>query len=76
MKEIVDVIVQNGLGVASFIALIYFMSTSLKDIKDTTEKISDTLILIQNNLVNLESRVTQIEINNKIERKNEKEEIL
>ncbi len=76
MKEIVDVIVQNGLGVASFIALIYFMSTSLKDIKDTTEKISDTLILIQNNLVNLENRVTQIEINNKIERKNEKEEIL
>lgn len=76
MKEIVDVIVQNGLGVASFIALIYFMSTSLKDIKDTTEKIANTLILIQNNLVNLENRVTQIEINNKIERKNEKEEIL
>lgn len=76
MKEIIDVVVQNGLGVASFVALIYFMSTSLKDIKDTTEKIADTLILIQNNLVNLENRVTQIEINNKIERKNEKEEIL
>ena len=76
MKEIVDVIVQNGLGVASFIALIYFMSTSLKEIKDNTEKIANTLILIQNNLVNLENRVTQIEINNKIERKNEKEEIL
>lgn len=65
MKEIIDVVVQNGLGVASFVALIYFMSTSLKDIKDTTEKIADTLILIQNNLVNLENRVTQIEINNK-----------
>lgn len=76
MKEIIDVVVQNGLGVASFIALIYFMSTSLKDIKDTTEKIADTLILIQNNLVNLENRVTQIELSNKIERKNEKEEIL
>lgn len=76
MKEIIDVVVQNGLGVASFIALIYFMSTSLKDIKDTTEKIANTLILIQNNLVNLENRVTQIEINNKIERKNEKEEII
>lgn len=76
MKEIIDVVVQNGLGVASFVALIYFMSTSLKDIKDTTEKIANTLILIQNNLVNLENRVTQIEINNKIERKNEKEEIL
>lgn len=76
MKEIVDVIVQNGLGVASFVALIYFMSTSLKDIKETTEKISDTLILIQNNLVNLENRVTQIEVNNKIERKNEREEII
>lgn len=76
MKEIVDVIVQNGLGVASFVALIYFMSTSLKDIKETTEKIANTLILIQNNLINLENRVTQIEINNKIERKNEREEII
>lgn len=67
MKEIIDIIVQNGLGVASFIALIYFMATSLKDIKETNEEISKTLTLIQTNLVNLESRVSMIE--NKVERK-------
>lgn len=72
MEQIVNVVVQNGLGVASFIALIYFMSTSLKDIKDTNEKISDTLVLIQNNLINLENRISLIE--NKVERTvNEKE---
>lgn len=66
MKEIIDIIVQNGLGVASFIALIYFMAISLKDIKETNEEISKTLTLIQSNLVNLESRVSMIE--NKVER--------
>lgn len=73
MKEIIDIVVQNGLGVASFIALIYFMGTSLKDIKETNEEISKTLLLIQNNLVNLEGRISQIE--NKVERNSYDKEI-
>lgn len=63
MKEVVDIIVQNGLGVASFIALIYFMKTSLLDIKETNEEISKTLTLIQNNLTGLEGRISLIERN-------------
>ena len=61
-----NLIVQNGIGVGSFIALLYFMGTSLKDIKSTTEEISRTLLLIQNNLSSLQSRVETIE--SKVER--------
>ena len=46
MEAIVNMVVQNGVGVASFIALLYFMGTSLKDIQNTTEEISKTLLLI------------------------------
>ena len=66
MEQLIQVVVQNGVGVASFIALLYFMATSLKDIKNSTEEISKTLLLIQNNLTSLQSRVETIE--NKVER--------
>ena len=66
MEQIVNMVVQNGVGVASFIALLYFMGTSLKDIKTTTEEISKTLLLIQNNLTSLQTRVETIE--HKVER--------
>lgn len=66
MEQIIQVVVQNGVGVASFVALLYFMATSLKDIKSTTEEISKTLLLIQNNLTSLQTRVETIE--NKVER--------
>lgn len=66
MEQIIQVVVQNGVGVASFIALLYFMATSLKDIKNSTEEISRTLLLIQNNLTSLQARVETIE--NKVER--------
>lgn len=66
MEQIFNIVVQNGLGVGSFIALLYFMGTSLKDIKQTNEEISKTLMLIQANLTSLQSRVETIE--NKVER--------
>lgn len=61
MKEIIDVVVQNGLGVASFIALIWFMNTSLKDMNKTMADISTTLTQIQLNLSELNSRVDDLE---------------
>lgn len=66
MEQIFNIVVQNGLGVGSFIALLYFMGTSLKDIKQTNEEISKTLLLIQSNLTTLQARVETIE--NKVER--------
>ena len=66
MENIVNLIVQNGIGVGSFIALLYFMNFSLKDIKEVVEEISKTLLLIQGNLTSLQTRVETIE--NKVER--------
>lgn len=66
METIINMVVQNGVGVASFIALLYFMGTSLRDIQNTTEEISKTLLLIQSNLSSLQARVETIE--NKVER--------
>jgi hypothetical protein len=61
MENIVNVVVQNGLGVASFIALIWFMNTSLRDLTKSLNDISATLIQIQLNLSQLNSRVDSIE---------------
>lgn len=61
MEEMINIIVQNGIGVGSFIALLYFMNTSLNNIKSNTEEITKTLILIQGNLNSLTQRVEIIE---------------
>lgn len=73
MEEIVNLLVQNGIGVGSFLALLYFMFVTLKDIKlvlnsikDNIQETSKTLVLVQNNLTSLEGRVETIE--NKVER--------
>ena len=73
MEEIVNLLVQNGIGVGSFLALRYFMFIGLKEIKEVLNTIKDniqetskTLVLVQNNLTSLESRVVTIE--NKVER--------
>lgn len=61
MQEITNVVMNNGLGVASFIALLYFINTYMSKMDKTMDEISKTLTLIQVNLVNLESRVNDIE---------------
>ena len=61
MENIINVVVQNGLGVASFIALIWFMNTSLRDLTKSLNDISATLIQIQLNLSQLNSRVDTLE---------------
>lgn len=66
MENIVNLVIQNGIGVGSFIALLYFMNFSLKDIKEVVEDISKTLLLIQGNLTSLQTRIETIE--NKVER--------
>lgn len=61
LGEVLEVITNNGLGVMSFIALLYFMNTSLKEIKQSTEKISDTLVTMQASLIALTERVSDLE---------------
>lgn len=61
MEEIVKLIVNNGLGVASFVALLYFIFYYMKNISGTMEKINDSLIAIQTNITQLNERVTNLE---------------
>lgn len=61
MEEVLNVIVNNGLGVASFIAFIYFINTYMSKMDNTMSEISKTLTLIQGNLITLQSRVDEIE---------------
>lgn len=61
MEEVINAIVNNGLGVASFIAFIYFINTYMSKMDNTMSEISKTLTLIQGNLMTLQSRVDDIE---------------
>lgn len=61
MQDLIQVVVNNGLGVASFMALIYFINTTLKDMNVNLINIKDTLVLIQTNLIKLSERVSDVE---------------
>ena len=61
MEELINAIVNNGLGVASFIAFIYFINTYMSRMDNTMSEISKTLTLIQGNLMTLQTRVDDIE---------------
>lgn len=55
MNEFINIAVNNGLGVASFIALILFIFKYQTKANETLDKISDTLILLNERVCNLEN---------------------
>ena len=61
MEELIKVCVDNGLGIASFIALLYFIFTYVKSLNETMTKITNTLIQIQINLATMTDRIDKIE---------------
>lgn len=61
MEELVKVIVDNGLGIGSFIALLYFIFTYVKSLNETMDKMSNTLIQVQISLATMTDRVDKIE---------------
>lgn len=61
MEELIKVIVDNGLGIGSFIALLYFIFTYVKSLNETMTKITNTLIEIQINLASITDRIDKIE---------------
>ena len=65
MEDIMNALVNNGLGFASFIALIYFYIYALKDIKETNEEIAKTLVSVQTILSSLSTRIEKLEENMK-----------
>ena len=61
MKDIINVAVNNGLVIFSFIALLYFIYKYIGELNSTLKKINDSMIEIQVALVKLTERVTDIE---------------
>lgn len=61
MEEIFKIIVDNGLGIGSFIALLYFIFTYVKELNQAIDQISKTMIQIQINLATMTDRVDKIE---------------
>lgn len=61
MEEIINVCVNNGLGVSSFIALIIFIFKYQDKISATLEEINKSQVGIQTTLTALTSRIDNIE---------------
>lgn len=61
MEDIIQIIVNNGLGVASFFCLIYFMNTSIKKTNETLDEVNKSLLAIQSNMITLSERLQDIE---------------
>lgn len=61
MEELIKVCVENGLGIASFISLLYFIFTYVKSLNETMTKISNTMIQIQINMATMTDRIDKIE---------------
>lgn len=66
MEELINVCVNNGLGVASFIALLLFIFKYQSKISDTLEEINKSQATIQTILTALTSRIDNLE--NKIDK--------
>lgn len=61
METIINVIVQNGLGVGSFVALIIFIFKYQDSTNQTLIKINDSQTAIKTTLTTLTERVNNIE---------------
>lgn len=61
MEELVNIVINNGIGVSSFIAFIYFINKYLVKMNDVLTDVSSTLKLVQANLTELTTRVNDIE---------------
>ena len=66
MEELINVCVNNGLGVASFVALLLFIFKYQSKISDTLEEINKSQATIQTTLTALTSRIDNLE--NKIDK--------
>lgn len=61
MEEMFKLVVDNGLGIGSFIALLYFIFTYVKELNETMTRISNTMIQMQINMEKMTDRIDKIE---------------
>lgn len=67
MEEIVKLVVDNGIGVACVVFLIYFINSTMKDNNKTLDQIQQTLVAIKTTLDLQNIRIEKLE--DKIEKK-------
>lgn len=61
MEDLVKVIVDNGLGIGSFIALIIFIFKYQDKSNESMKKIADTMVQIQISMATITDRIDKIE---------------
>ena len=61
MEEMFKLVVDNGLGIGSFIAILYFIFTYVKSLNETMTNISNTMIQMQINMEKMTDRIDKIE---------------
>ena len=71
MEQIIKICVENGLGIASFIALLYFIFTYVKSLNETMTKISNTMVQMQINMATMTDRIDKIEEKIKVKKMEE-----
>lgn len=75
MEDIINIILNNGLGVASFIVLIYFVKQYLDKTSGAIEEVNKSLIAIQTTMLQLSERMMQLESTKKKVKKETKESV-
>lgn len=61
MEDIVNVIMNNGIGVACILYFMYFNNTTMKQLIDTVNKVNQSLISFNERLEQVEDRTKTIE---------------
>ena len=61
IQSIVDLVMNNGLGVICVIYMIYFQMTTMKEMSQTISKMNTSLELITDRLENIEDHIKENE---------------
>ena len=69
VKELIDYIFQYGVGIACLLYLMYFQSTTMKDLTKNQQDLNETLKEVSTNLTNINLRLDDIE--DKVNKKGE-----
>lgn len=59
IQSIIDLVINNGLGVVCVIYMIYFQMTTMKEMAQTISKMNTSLELITDRLENIESHINK-----------------
>ena len=61
VQQIIDLVINNGLGVVCVIYMIYFQMTTMKEMSQTISKMNTSLELITDRLENIEDNMKRKE---------------